>query len=214
MGAPTAKLETVVVHSPVKTLAYLFNIFAAIISVLSVTGSFWIQESYYHRYGLWQECKVANGTAQEFSDSDPFNNEHLSCFLYNKVWTQLCGALVTVATICAGFGVALILFGFNHSERQDRKMKFYRSALFVYFTGFFCLVLACTIYPLHFISELGYGNEATWYFGWSYGAAWSAAIFLLLAAVLLICDRNREEVFYKETLYLNQEDEEEAKAEA
>jgi hypothetical protein len=73
-----------------------------------------------------------------------------------------------------------------------------------------CLTLSLGIYPLYFSSQLGYGSEAHWYFGWSYGVAWGAAIFLFLAAVLLICDRNREEIFYKETLYLNQEDEEKA----
>lgn len=214
MGAPTAKLETVIIYSPVKTLAYVFNMIAFLFAVLALLGTFWVIEDKDTRYGLWQKCEITNGTQAEVNDDDPFNNEHMECALFNKVWTQLCGALVTVAAICAGVGIALIYLGFNHSERQDRKMKYYRSALFVYFIGFLLLSLALGIFPLYFVNQLGYSSEATWYFGWSYGIGWGAAIFLFAAAVLLICDRNREEIFYKETLYLNQEEEEEKAGEA
>lgn len=214
MGAPTAKLETVVVTSPIKSLSFLFNIIGFLLCFLVVTASFWLIEDNDTRYGLWHKCEVYNGTAEELADEDLLNDTHLTCDIYNRVWTQLCGALTAVATLCAGLGIALILLGFNHQERQDRKMKFYRSALFVHFVGFVCLVLALTIFPLYFISELSEDNQSSWYFGWSYGVGWGGAIFLFAAAILLICDRNREEVFYKETLYINQEDEEKPSEEA
>lgn len=213
MGAPTAKLETVVVNSPIKSLSFLFNIFAFLTCLFAVSGSFWIIEDSDTRYGLWQKCEIYNGTAEELADDDRYNDQHLHCDLYNKVWTQLCGALCAVASLCAGLGVVLIYLGFNHQERQDRKMKFYRSALFVHFVGILCLLIALAIYPLYFISELSERNEDNWYFSWSYGAGWGGCIFLFLAGILLICDRNREEIFYKETLYLNQEEEEEGKIE-
>lgn len=214
MGAPTAKLETVVVNSPIKSLSFLFNIIALVLCLLVATASFWLIEDNDTRYGLWHKCEVYNGTAEELADEDLLNDTHLTCSIYNRVWTQLCGALAAVATLCAGLGIVLILLGFNHQERQDRKMKFYRSALFVHFVGFSCLVLALTIFPLYFISELSDSNESNWYFGWSYGVGWGGAIFLFAAALLLICDRNREEVFYKETLYINQEDDEKPSEEA
>lgn len=207
MGAPTAKLETVVVTSPVKSASYLFNIIAFIILVCAVLSTFWIMEDADTRYGLWHKCEVYNGTAAELADKDLLNDQHLACEVYNRVWTQLCGALVAVATVTSAFGIALTLLGFNHQKRQDRKMKFYRSALFVHFVGILCLILALTIFPLYFINELSDNNESDWYFGWSYGAAWGAVIFLVGASILLICDRNREEVFYKETLYINEDEE-------
>lgn len=212
MGAPTAKLETVIITSPIKSLSYLFNILATILCILTISSTFWFIEDTDTRYGLWHKCEITNGTAEEQADDDHANDQHLHCDLYNKVWTQLCGALCSVATLCAVLGCILTYLGFNHQERQDHKMKYYRSALFVQFVGFLCLVLSLTIFPLYFISELDNKNETTWYFGWSYGAGWGAAIFLFASGILLICDRNREEVFYKETLYLNQEDEEKAEA--
>lgn len=212
MGAPTAKLETVVVNSPIKSLSYLFNIIAAITCMLIISSSFWFIEDSNTRYGLWQQCEIHNSSVAEMNDDNQNNDQYVKCHLYNKVWTQLCGALVVVATLCAVLGCVLIYLGFNHQERQDHKMKYYRSALFCHFVGFLCLVLSLTIFPLYFINELEEENESTWYFGWSYGAGWGASIFLFASGILLICDRNREEVFYKETLYLNQEDQETAEA--
>lgn len=208
MGAPTAKLETVVVTSPIKVLSLFSNIVAAFSCLFIILSTFWLIEDQDTRYGLWHKCEIFNGTAEELSDADKLNDQHIECSIYNRVWIQFCGALMVVAGVCAGLGVVLIMMGFSHDKQQDRKMKFYRSALFVHFVGFLCLVLTLTIFPLYFVYELSEKNEQEWYFGWSYGMGCGAAIFLFGAAVLLICDRNREEVFYKETLYLNQENEE------
>lgn len=59
-----------------------------------------------------------------------------------------------------------------------------------------------------FIREINERGKDKWYFGWSYGTAWGSSIFILGAALLLICDRKKEEIFYRERLYLHQEDEE------
>ena len=37
-----------------------------------------------------------------------------------------------------------------------------------------------------------------WELGFGYGAAWSSLIFMFVALVLLICDREAEELYYKE----------------
>lgn len=37
-----------------------------------------------------------------------------------------------------------------------------------------------------------------WEFGWAYGVGWGAAIFLFGGAVLLLCDKESEEIYYKE----------------
>lgn len=70
-------------------------------------------------------------------------------------------------------------------------------------------MLALIIFPTMLDGELEKRGKENWYFGWSYGLAWGATIFLAAALGLLAYDRNREEVFYKEKLYLNQEEDEE-----
>lgn len=42
------------------------------------------------------------------------------------------------------------------------------------------------------------GNRTIWEFGWAYGVGWGAAIFLFGGAVLLLCDKESEEIYYKE----------------
>jgi hypothetical protein len=42
------------------------------------------------------------------------------------------------------------------------------------------------------------GNRRVWEFGFGFGAAWCSLIFMFVSLVLLICDREAEENFYKE----------------
>ena len=60
------------------------------------------------------------------------------------------------------------------------------------------LLVALILYPVCFASELNLGNRAVWEFGWAYGVAWGGAIFLFGAVVLLLCDKESEEIYYKE----------------
>lgn len=41
-------------------------------------------------------------------------------------------------------------------------------------------------------------NRPIWEFGWAYGVGWGAAIFLFGGVVLLLCDKESEEIYYKE----------------
>jgi hypothetical protein len=79
-------------------------------------------------------------------------------------------------------------------------------------------LVALVLYPVSFARELPHGNRSVWEFGWvrksnhrlrvepssnfncskAYGVAWGAAIFLFGASVLLMCDKEAEEVYYKE----------------
>ncbi|VDK31548.1 unnamed protein product [Gongylonema pulchrum] len=49
------------------------------------------------------------------------------------------------------------------------------------------------------MKNFGYRN---WEFDWSYGIAWGATLFTFGASLLLICDKEHEEVYFKEkTIY-------------
>jgi len=43
-----------------------------------------------------------------------------------------------------------------------------------------------------------FGHHRVWEFGFGYGASWSCVILIFASVVLLICDRESEEIFYKE----------------
>merc|ERR1711973_1051113 len=52
------------------------------------------------------------------------------------------------------------------------------------------------------------GDARVWEFGFGYGVSWLSCIALFVSVTLLICDRESEEIFYKERPV--EEDEEEA----
>merc|ERR1711884_435320 len=54
------------------------------------------------------------------------------------------------------------------------------------------------------------GGARVYTFGYGYGAVWGSIILLFAAIVLLICDRESEEIFYKEKQVEEEEDEGEA----
>ncbi len=41
-------------------------------------------------------------------------------------------------------------------------------------------------------------GKTEWFFAWSYGIGWGAAIFEVGAAILLLIDKEQDEIYYKE----------------
>ena len=60
------------------------------------------------------------------------------------------------------------------------------------------VLLTLIIYPICFHGELEDGNRPVWEFGWAYGVGWGAAIFLFGGVILLLCDKESEEIYVKE----------------
>jgi hypothetical protein len=60
------------------------------------------------------------------------------------------------------------------------------------------ILIALVIYPAQFAAEIEDSNRQIWEFGWAYGVGWGAAIFLFGAILLLLCDKETEEIYYKE----------------
>lgn len=65
-------------------------------------------------------------------------------------------------------------------------------------TAVLCILIALVIYPACFAAEIEESNRQLWEFGWAYGVGWGAAIFLFGAILLLLCDKETEEIYYRE----------------
>lgn len=136
-----------------------------------------------------------------------------SLFLvYIKATAILCViTLITdaISTLLTGIGLKTL--------DANLKYKFYRIAVLVMMGSLLSLLIALILYPVCFASELSLGNRPVWEFGWAYGVGkwifssssshqnikifilgWGAAIFLFGAVVLLLCDKESEEIYYKE----------------
>ena len=66
------------------------------------------------------------------------------------------------------------------------------------------ILLGLLLYPAMMIQELNKSNR-DWYLGWSYGVGCAAAFFIDGANILILCDRNREEILYTERLVISDE---------
>ncbi len=53
------------------------------------------------------------------------------------------------------------------------------------------------------------GSDRVWGFGFGYAVSWIAFLMIFGSLVLLICDRESEEIFYKERQVEDEEEEEE-----
>ena len=56
------------------------------------------------------------------------------------------------------------------------------------------------------------GGPRTFSFGFGYGCTWGSIILIFASVVLLICDRESEEIFYKERQVEEEEEEETGEA--
>lgn len=94
------------------------------------------------------------------------------------------------------------------------------------FVSVVSILIALIIYPVCFATELNLGkhsfflspvskctvhmcpigNRTVWEFGWAYGVGWGAAIFLFGGVVLLLCDKESEEIYYKERKIVHDND--------
>ncbi len=59
------------------------------------------------------------------------------------------------------------------------------------------VLVALVIYPVCFAQIMEKSQRPVWEFGWAYGVAWGASIFLFGAVILLLCDKESEEIYYK-----------------
>jgi len=146
-------------------------------------------------------------------------------------------ALVIIGLLFDFFGTLLTGLGLRSTD-PNKKYKYYRVAIYALVVALIALTLAAIIYPVKFSSDLANdgdddndgipddededddndgiddedeGGPRTYEFGFGYGATWGSIILIFASVVLLICDRESEEIFYKERQI---EDEEEGEEEA
>lgn len=183
----------VVPHSR-KVIALICGLIVIALMILALISNDWlIAEGW--RQGLFSHCIGENAPTPL-----PFNvpERDPQCYPardegYIRTSAALC--IVTLVTdIVATFLTALGL----RSKDYRTKYKFYRFAVYFMALALTSLLVALIVYPVSFRSELSLGNRSIWEFGWAYGVGWGAAIFLFGAITLLLCDKESEEIYYKE----------------
>lgn len=154
------------------------------------------------RQGLFMYC-IADDAQQPL----PFNVQEASgCYpSRNESYIHAAAALCIITLITDLVATVLTGLGLRTKEHHT-KYKYYRFGVIVMGLSLVSILIALIIYPVCFAAELNLGNRKIWEFGWAYGVGWGAAIFLFGGVVLLLCDKESEEIYYKERKIVHDND--------
>uniref|UniRef100_A0A0N5ANJ7 Lipoma HMGIC fusion partner-like 2 protein n=1 Tax=Syphacia muris TaxID=451379 RepID=A0A0N5ANJ7_9BILA len=210
MATQTTTIETVSVVRPLKVISFICLLIAICLLLTCIATNSWLKSGGY-KFGLFRECTAADrssyvpgapppGKCQKLhrQPGDFLQYDCSELLTYIKAVT----ALLIIATIL--LLVALTMNGLGLCARIiQRKYTFYKIA--TYFALFSVLLdlISLIVFPACFYGEMKehYG-AGEWEFDWSYGIAWGATLFTFGAALLLICDKEHEEVCHKvKTVY-------------
>ncbi|CAM1327673.1 Uncharacterised protein g9558 [Pycnogonum litorale] len=198
--APTTTIETVTVVRPLKVIAFICGLIVILLMILCLASSHWLTATKF-RQGLWENCIEENAPLPL-----PFNIEYKpGCSAVRSVAYIRASAALSVLTLLLDITATLMTGLGLCSKDPTKKYKLYRIALYVMFVALLCILLTLVIYPVLFAVEIDHGHRKVWELGWAYGVGWGAAIFLFGAILLLLCDKETEEIYYKErTIMHNQ----------
>jgi len=193
MIAPTTTIETVTIIRPLKVIAFICGIIVIFLMTLCIASSNWLTAEKF-RQGLWEYC-----IEEDPPEPLPFNlKDGPGCYPGRNVgYIRMAGILCLfglgfdfLATVMTGFGLC--------SKNPQKKYTLYRFALYIMVAALVVILIALVIYPAQFAAEFNASNRDVWELGWAYGVGWGAAIFLFGAILLLLCDKETEEIYYKE----------------
>jgi len=188
-----------------KVIAFTCCGITVFLMLASLGAADWVQTSDGFREGLFTQC-VKEGTPTPLPfGSDPTPGCKRA---HSAGYVRGAAALAIICFITDFFGTLLTGLGLRSTD-PNKKYKYYRVAIYSLAVAVIALFLAVIIYPTSMAKEMGEGKERVWGFGFGFGSAVFSLIFLVLSLVLLICDRESEEIFYKEREAEDEEGEEE-----
>jgi L-asparagine transporter-like permease len=201
----TTTIETITVTRPMKVIAFTCCGITVFLMLASLGAADWVQTEGGFREGLFAQC-IKKGTPTPI----PFGGtpEPGCRKAHSAGYVRAAAALAVICFITDFFGTLLTGLGLRSTD-PNKKYKYYRVAIYSLGVAVVCLFLAIIIYPTSMAKEMDAGDEREWGFGFGYGSAVFSLIFLVLSLVLLICDRESEEIFYKEREAEDEEGEEE-----
>nr|XP_053656057.1 uncharacterized protein LOC128704883 isoform X1 [Cherax quadricarinatus] len=183
-----------------QVIALVCGIITAFLMVLALASSDWLLAVGW-RQGLFEHCIELDAPKPL-----PFQiNAKPGChtardepyIMASAALCVICLLLDVIATVMTGLGLS--------NNDPTVKTRYYRIAVWVMTLALIAILVALILYPVFFAQELELGNRTLWEFGWAYGVGWGAAIFLFGAVVLLLCDQEEEEIYYKERTIIHAE---------
>ncbi|XP_064115498.1 transmembrane protein 47-like isoform X2 [Macrobrachium nipponense] len=181
-------------------IALVCGIITAFLMVLALSSSDWLLAQGW-RQGLFAHC-IGDGAPKPL----PFQiNAEVGCHTArDEPYIMASAALCIICLFLDAFATLMTGLGLSSNDPAV-KTRYYRIAVWVMTVALIAILIALILYPVFFAQELELGNRTLWEFGWAYGVGWGAAIFLFGAVVLLLCDQEEEEIYYKERTIIHAE---------
>jgi len=198
--APTATIETITVVRPLKVIALVCGVITVFLMLLALSSSDWLLAIGW-RQGLFEHCIESDAPRPL-----PFQiNAEAGCHrARDEPYIMASAALCVICLLLDCFATIMTGLGLNSND-PNVKTRYYRIAVWVMTLALIAILVALILYPVFFAQELELGNRKLWEFGWAYGVGWGAAIFLFGAVLLLLCDQEEEEIYYKERTIIHAE---------
>ena len=200
MNAQMTTIETVTVVRPLKVISLICLIVSLILLILSLVTTYWLKTHSFHT-GLFEEC--VDDISGASLNPIPFGPAPGKCQNPSKnyVFTTIVAVLMLIAAASTLFALLVNALGLK-SDDLHRKFIFYKIATYFSLLSVFCELSSLVGFPIVFFFSMNEYGVRNWEFDWSYGVAWGAMLFAFGASLLLICDKEHEEVYHKEkTIY-------------
>ncbi|XP_015110168.1 transmembrane protein 47 isoform X1 [Diachasma alloeum] len=183
-----------------QVIAFICGVIVIILMIMGLASTDWLMAIGW-RQGLFFHC-IDIGAPTPL----PFNvAASAGCYPARDVGYIKAAAVLCIVSLVADVAATLLtVLGLRAKDHRD-KHKCYRLAVLFMGLALLALLLALIVYPVFFAAELNLGNRPIWEFGWAYGVGWGAAIFLFGGVVLLFCDKESEEIYYKERKIVREE---------
>uniref|UniRef100_A0A7E4VE23 G_PROTEIN_RECEP_F1_2 domain-containing protein n=1 Tax=Panagrellus redivivus TaxID=6233 RepID=A0A7E4VE23_PANRE len=200
MVAQTTTIETVTVVRPLKIISLLCFIANIVLLIVAISSVNWIKTDSFH-IGLWEEC--ADNT--EIARMSPVPGAPPAGTCHKRRSAPYITA-VTVLSLIALFGTAFAaianIVGLIYND-PHRKHLFYKIATYLALLMVLLELICVIIFPVCFFVRMSEFGTRTWKLDWGYGLDFCATLFMFVAVLLLICDKEHDEVYYKEKTVYN-----------
>ncbi|KAI1708727.1 PMP-22/EMP/MP20/Claudin family domain-containing protein [Ditylenchus destructor] len=200
MNAQMTTIETVTVVRPLKVISLICLIASLILLLISLFTDYWLKTHSFHT-GLFREC--VDDISGAGLNPVPFGPApgHCQPPSRNSAFITVVAVMIIVAAVASLLAMIANLLGLNSNDLH-RKYVFYKVATYMVLLAVLCELLSLVGFPVVFFFSMNEYGVRNWEFDWSYGVAWGAMLFSFGASLLLICDKEHEEVYHKEkTIY-------------
>ncbi|CAI2339906.1 unnamed protein product [Caenorhabditis sp. 36 PRJEB53466] len=194
-------IEAVSAVRPLKIISLICLVIGVGLLIVALSSTSWLKSGSF-RTGLFKECTSTN----EPTHASPFPGAPSpgSCHKpsRNSGFLTAAAVLLIVALFLTALSAIFNIVGLSKSDVRG-KYRWYRIATMIAGISVLLELVALIMFPVAFYVKMGeYGSRRNWEVDWSYGIAWGATLFTLGASIMLICDKEHEEVYYKEkTIY-------------